>query len=141
MIEFCYLFLSYWSDFLTPSFASLRKLNLKLKPNSLLKHRTRKHLLCFCHFQKKRVKSNKFLFLFFFLSIINGFALPLKAEHKQFLLKVLIPLHKVRCLSLYHAQVSVIDFFITLFCREIYDYCFVCQPSWVINRLFSGAKK
>lgn len=28
-------------------------------------------------------------------SIINGFALPLKLEHKQFLVKVLIPLHKV----------------------------------------------
>jgi len=28
-------------------------------------------------------------------SIINGFALPLKMEHKQFLVKVLIPLHKV----------------------------------------------
>lgn len=28
-------------------------------------------------------------------SIINGFALPLKSEHKQFLVKVLIPLHKV----------------------------------------------
>ena len=30
----------------------------------------------------------------------------LKAEHKQFLCKVLIPLHKVRCLSLYHAQLA-----------------------------------
>jgi serine/threonine-protein phosphatase 2A regulatory subunit B' len=39
-------------------------------------------------------------------SIINGFALPLKAEHKQFLVKVLIPLHKVKCLSLYHAQLA-----------------------------------
>jgi len=39
-------------------------------------------------------------------SIINGFALPLKAEHKQFLTRVLIPLHKVKCLSLYHAQLS-----------------------------------
>ena len=39
-------------------------------------------------------------------SIINGFALPLKAEHKTFLMKVLIPLHKSRSLSLYHAQVS-----------------------------------
>eukprot|EP00095_Tigriopus_kingsejongensis_P010949 maker-scaffold947_size77696-snap-gene-0.12 protein:Tk10949 transcript:maker-scaffold947_size77696-snap-gene-0.12-mRNA-1 annotation:"serine threonine-protein phosphatase 2a 56 kda regulatory subunit epsilon isoform-like isoform x1" len=39
-------------------------------------------------------------------SIINGFALPLKSEHKQFLIKVLIPLHKVRCLSLYHAQLA-----------------------------------
>ena len=40
-------------------------------------------------------------------SIINGFALPLKAEHRQFLTKVLIPLHKSKTLSLYHAQVSV----------------------------------
>ncbi|XP_035703766.1 serine/threonine-protein phosphatase 2A 56 kDa regulatory subunit epsilon isoform isoform X2 [Folsomia candida] len=39
-------------------------------------------------------------------SIINGFALPLKMEHKQFLVKVLIPLHKVRCLALYHAQLA-----------------------------------
>ena len=41
-------------------------------------------------------------------SIINGFALPLKAEHKQFLMKVLIPLHKARSLSLYHAQVCIV---------------------------------
>jgi len=39
-------------------------------------------------------------------SIINGFALPLKAEHKQFLIKVLIPLHKSKTLSLYHAQLA-----------------------------------
>ncbi|CAL1544420.1 unnamed protein product [Lymnaea stagnalis] len=39
-------------------------------------------------------------------SIINGFALPLKAEHRQFLMKVLIPLHKSRSLSLYHAQLA-----------------------------------
>ncbi|KAI8486621.1 Serine/threonine-protein phosphatase 2A 56 kDa regulatory subunit beta isoform [Branchiostoma belcheri] len=39
-------------------------------------------------------------------SIINGFALPLKAEHKQFLIKVLIPLHKAKSLSLYHAQLA-----------------------------------
>jgi len=39
-------------------------------------------------------------------SIINGFALPLKEEHKVFLVKVLIPLHKVRCLSLYHPQLA-----------------------------------
>ncbi len=29
-------------------------------------------------------------------SIINGFALPLKEEHKQFLMKALLPLHKAR---------------------------------------------
>ena len=33
-------------------------------------------------------------------SIINGFALPLKEEHKIFLLKVLMPLHKVSLSSL-----------------------------------------
>ena len=39
-------------------------------------------------------------------SIINGFALPLKEEHKTFLLKVLLPLHKVRSLSVYHPQLA-----------------------------------
>ena len=42
---------------------------------------------------------------FCFRSIINGFALPLKEEHKIFLLKVLLPLHKVKSLSVYHPQV------------------------------------
>ena len=39
-------------------------------------------------------------------SIINGFALPLKEEHKKFLLKVLMPLHKVKSLSVYHPQLA-----------------------------------
>nr|CDQ01076.1 BMA-PPTR-2, isoform a [Brugia malayi] len=39
-------------------------------------------------------------------SIINGFALPLKEEHKTFLLRVLIPLHKVKSLSVYHPQLA-----------------------------------
>lgn len=39
-------------------------------------------------------------------SIINGFALPLKEEHKIFLIKVLLPLHKVKSLSLYHPQLA-----------------------------------
>ncbi|KAH9359946.1 hypothetical protein HPB48_005768 [Haemaphysalis longicornis] len=38
--------------------------------------------------------------------IIDGFALPLKAEHKQFLIKVLIPLHKPKCLMNYHEQLT-----------------------------------
>lgn len=37
-------------------------------------------------------------------SIINGFALPLKEEHKDFLLKALIPLCKVRTLHSFHQQ-------------------------------------
>ena len=39
-------------------------------------------------------------------SIINGFALPLKHEHKLFLKKVLIPMHKVRTLHHFHQQLS-----------------------------------
>jgi serine/threonine-protein phosphatase 2A regulatory subunit B' len=39
-------------------------------------------------------------------SIINGFALPLKEEHKDFLIKALIPLHKVRSLASFHQQLS-----------------------------------
>jgi len=39
-------------------------------------------------------------------SIINGFALPLKAEHVQFLMKVLVPLHKVKQVNIYHPQLA-----------------------------------
>lgn len=39
-------------------------------------------------------------------SIINGFALPLKDEHKSFLNKALLPLHKVKHVSMYHQQLS-----------------------------------
>jgi len=39
-------------------------------------------------------------------SIINGFAIPLKKEHLQFLVRALIPLHKPKCVGLYHQQLS-----------------------------------
>lgn len=39
-------------------------------------------------------------------SIINGFALPLKEEHKLFLVRALIPLHKPKSLAMYHQQLS-----------------------------------
>ncbi|EDV23775.1 uncharacterized protein TRIADDRAFT_27264 [Trichoplax adhaerens] len=39
-------------------------------------------------------------------SIINGFALPLKEEHKTFLLKTLLPLHTVKSLSCHHPQLA-----------------------------------
>ena len=39
-------------------------------------------------------------------SIINGFALPLKEEHKTFLTRVLLPLHKARPLTIYHPQLA-----------------------------------
>ncbi|MEW5304899.1 MAG: hypothetical protein WDW36_007476 [Sanguina aurantia] len=39
-------------------------------------------------------------------SIINGFALPLKEEHKMFLQKALMPLHKPKCVAMYHQQLA-----------------------------------
>lgn len=39
-------------------------------------------------------------------SIINGFALPMKEEHKLFLVRALIPLHKPKTLGFYHQQLS-----------------------------------
>ncbi|XP_059284811.1 serine/threonine protein phosphatase 2A 57 kDa regulatory subunit B' theta isoform-like isoform X1 [Lycium ferocissimum] len=39
-------------------------------------------------------------------SIINGFALPLKEEHKLFLVRALIPLHKPKCVQMYHQQLT-----------------------------------
>eukprot|EP00798_Chlamydomonas_sp_ICE-L_P016206 gene16206-22370_t len=39
-------------------------------------------------------------------SIINGFALPLKEEHKLFLQRALMPLHKPKCVGLYHQQLA-----------------------------------
>lgn len=57
-------------------------------------------------FRDKVVTTYPFPLPFFPSSIINGFALPLKAEHKQFLMKVLIPMHTAKGLALFHAQVS-----------------------------------
>ncbi len=39
-------------------------------------------------------------------SVINGFALPLKEEHKTFLVHILLPLHKIRVLGMFHPQLA-----------------------------------
>eukprot|EP01083_Nonionella_stella_P069703 186003_1 len=39
-------------------------------------------------------------------SIINGFALPLKHEHKNFLRNVLVPLHKVKKIDSFHQNLA-----------------------------------
>ncbi|KAK7283054.1 hypothetical protein RIF29_12296 [Crotalaria pallida] len=39
-------------------------------------------------------------------SIVSGFALPLKEEHKMFLWRVLIPLHKPKSMGVYFQQLS-----------------------------------
>lgn len=39
-------------------------------------------------------------------SIINGFTVPLKEEHKLFLMRVLVPLHKPKGMQLYHRQLA-----------------------------------
>lgn len=59
------------------------------------------------------------VYLFSVCSIINGFALPLKAEHKQFLMKVLVPLHTAKALSLFHAQVCQMLFTVMYICFSL----------------------
>ncbi|XP_054787783.1 serine/threonine protein phosphatase 2A 57 kDa regulatory subunit B' beta isoform-like [Prosopis cineraria] len=39
-------------------------------------------------------------------TIINGFTVPLKDEHKLFLMRVLIPLHKPKGVQMYHRQLA-----------------------------------
>ncbi|KAL7241168.1 hypothetical protein ACSBR2_006734 [Camellia fascicularis] len=59
----------------------------------------------FYHFVYETEKHNGIAELLEILgSIINGFALPLKEEHKLFLSRALIPLHKPKCLAMYHQQ-------------------------------------
>ncbi|KAE9602257.1 putative protein phosphatase 2A, regulatory B subunit, B56 [Lupinus albus] len=41
-----------------------------------------------------------------FGSVISGFALPLKEEHRMFLCKALIPLHKPKSVGIYHQQLT-----------------------------------
>ena len=39
-------------------------------------------------------------------SIINGFAVPIKGEHRAMLVRALLPLHKARAVAAYHAPLS-----------------------------------
>ncbi|XP_050212320.1 serine/threonine protein phosphatase 2A 57 kDa regulatory subunit B' kappa isoform-like [Mercurialis annua] len=41
-----------------------------------------------------------------FGSVISGFALPLKEEHKVFLWRALVPLHKPKSVGMYHQQLT-----------------------------------
>lgn len=66
-------------------------------------------------------------------SIINGFALPLKEEHKLFLTRVLLPLHKVKSLSMYHPQLAycIVQFLekdsaLTEEVRRVIAHCPLC---------------
>uniref|UniRef100_A0A9J7X8M8 Serine/threonine protein phosphatase 2A regulatory subunit n=1 Tax=Cyprinus carpio carpio TaxID=630221 RepID=A0A9J7X8M8_CYPCA len=76
-------------------------------------------------------------------SIINGFALPLKSEHKQFLVRVLIPLHTAKSLSIFHAQMIVVFICLywpktctqkeVMFLGEIEEILDVIEPSQFIR--------
>ncbi|XP_073039402.1 serine/threonine protein phosphatase 2A 57 kDa regulatory subunit B' beta isoform-like [Primulina eburnea] len=39
-------------------------------------------------------------------TIINGFSIPLKEEHKVFLTRVLIPLHRLKAMQVFHRQLA-----------------------------------
>eukprot|EP00178_Gracilaria_changii_P016582 TRINITY_DN47809_c0_g1_i1.p1 TRINITY_DN47809_c0_g1~~TRINITY_DN47809_c0_g1_i1.p1 ORF type:complete len:519 (-),score=127.45 TRINITY_DN47809_c0_g1_i1:136-1692(-) len=66
-------------------------------------------------------------------SIINGFAVPLKEEHKQLLRKALLPLHLPNSMAQYHVQLC---FCVTQFaekepalCREIVSFLLKHWPA------------
>ena len=65
-------------------------------------------------------------------SIINGFALPLKEEHKQFLKRALLPLHKPKCLPAYHQQLS--------YCITQVQMTVLCDTSNVLTSARGGNK-
>lgn len=80
-------------------------------------------------------------------SIINGFALPLKEEHKLFLTRTLIPLHKAKSLSMYHPQLAycIVQFLekdaslteeVSL--RTKFDRC-RSSPNWSLGGAWSPA--
>ena len=48
-------------------------------------------------------------------AIINGFTLPLKREHRMFLVRVVMPLHKARGLNIYQNELS---FCVLQFCHK-----------------------
>ncbi|CAF5113594.1 unnamed protein product, partial [Rotaria socialis] len=57
------------------------------------------HFICFLRYIYENERFNGIAELLEILgSIINGFAVPLKEEHKVFLGRVLIPLHKAHSL-------------------------------------------
>jgi len=66
-------------------------------------------------------------------SIINGFALPLKEEHKIFLVQVLIPLHKARSLTVCHPQVKLFlktsDFILLASSKQVSSLLGTCLSS------------
>ncbi|KAJ4895855.1 Serine/threonine protein phosphatase 2A 57 kDa regulatory subunit B' epsilon isoform [Raphanus sativus] len=50
-------------------------------------------------------------------SVINGFTVPMREEHRLFLVKAVLPLHKSKSISVYHQQLS---YCVTLFVEKDY---------------------
>jgi len=67
-------------------------------------------------------------------SVINGFALPLKEEHKDFLIKALIPLHKVKSLASFYQQLSYcMSQYVEKDCRLAYDIITSMLRFWPVT--------
>ncbi|KAF7638505.1 Serine/threonine protein phosphatase 2A regulatory subunit, partial [Meloidogyne graminicola] len=82
-------------------------------------HRIYGKLVSFRPFIRKQINNIFYTFIYeterhngiaelleIFGSIINGFSIPLKDEHKTFLMRVLLPLHKAKYLNAYHPQLA-----------------------------------
>jgi len=67
-------------------------------------------------------------------SIVNGFALPLKDEHREFLTSTLIPLYKVEALTSFHQQLSYcIGQYVEKDPRLVYDVIASMLKFWPVS--------
>ncbi|CAI7800291.1 unnamed protein product, partial [Closterium sp. NIES-54] len=70
-------------------------------PNILLVHS-----FLFLHTGANFIESERHYGIAELLEIQHSFVLPLKEEYKQILDRVLVPVHKPKCVSMYHQQLS-----------------------------------
>jgi serine/threonine-protein phosphatase 2A regulatory subunit B' len=87
-------------------FLQLRPLIRRLIQNFFIECIEEDDLNCRANLKNLTIKHNCSELLEILGSIVNGFAVPLREEHSNFLLKTLLPMHKCRSLILFHPQLT-----------------------------------
>ena len=87
-------------------FLQLRPLIRKLIQNFFIECIEEDDLNSRANLKNLTVKHNCAELLEILGSIVNGFAVPLREEHINFLLRTLVPMHKCRSLPLFHPQLT-----------------------------------
>ena len=85
-------------------FLQLRPLVRKMIQNVFMECIEEDELQSCAHSKCASVRHNCAELLEILGSIVNGFAVPLREEHRSFLLRTLLPMHKCRSLGLFHPQ-------------------------------------